>query len=47
MNISKLMTFILKNNTIFLDISKWNIGKKKWNGESSIDYNTKLQRKIK
>ena len=29
MNISKLMTFIFKNKTIFWDISKWNRGQKK------------------
>ena len=28
MNISKLMTFIFRNRTIFWDISKWNRGKK-------------------
>ena len=36
MNISKLMTLIFKNMTIFWDISKWNRGKKKWDGGSSI-----------
>ena len=29
MNISKLMTFIFRNRTIFWDISKWNRGQKK------------------
>ena len=28
-NISKLMTFIFRNRTIFWDISKWNKGQKK------------------
>ena len=28
------MTFIFKNNTILWDISKWNRGQKKWDGES-------------
>ena len=34
MNISKLMTFIFRNRTIFWDISKWNRGQKKWDGGS-------------
>ena len=29
MDISKLMTFIFRNRTIFWDISKWNRGQKK------------------
>ena len=28
------MTFIFRNKTIFWDISKWNRGQKKWDGES-------------
>ena len=28
------MTFIFRNMTIFWDISKWNRGQKKWDGES-------------
>ena len=35
MNISKLMTFIFRNMTIFWDISKWNREQKKWNGWSN------------
>ena len=34
-NISKLMTFIFRNRTIFWDISKWNRGQKKWDGGSN------------
>ena len=35
-NISKLMTFIFKNRTIFWDISKWNRGQKKWDQENIL-----------
>ena len=35
MNISKLMTFIFRNRTIFWDIPKWNKGQTKWD-EGSI-----------
>ena len=30
------MTFIFRNRKIFWDISKWNRGQKKWDGESII-----------
>ena len=30
MNISKLMTLIFRNRTIFWDIPKWNRGQTKW-----------------
>ena len=33
-NISKLMTFIFRNRTIFWDIPKWNRGQTNWNGGS-------------
>ena len=36
MNISKLMTFIFRNRTIFWDIPKWNRGQTKWDGGSTI-----------
>ena len=36
MNISKLMTFIFRNRTIFWDISKWNRRQKKWDKGSII-----------
>ena len=39
MNISKLMTFIFRNRTIFWDILKWNKGQTKWDGGSSYIYN--------
>ena len=35
MNISKLMTFIFRNMTIFWDILKWNRGQKKWDRGSN------------
>ena len=35
MNISKLMTFIFRNRTIFWDIPKWNRGQTKWDGGSN------------
>ena len=35
MNISKLMTFIFRNRTIFWDIPKWNKGQTKWDGGSN------------
>ena len=35
MNISKLITFIFKNKTIFWDIPKWNRGQTKWDGGSN------------
>ena len=38
MNISKLMTFIFRNRTIFWDILKWNKGQTKWDGGSSYIY---------
>ena len=36
MNISKLITFIFRNRTIFWDILKWNRGQTKWNGGSIL-----------
>ena len=30
------MTFIFRKMTIFWDISKWNRGQKKWDGESTL-----------
>ena len=35
MNISKLMTFIFRNRTIFWDIPKRNRGQTKWDGGSN------------
>ena len=35
MNISKLITFIFRNRTIFWDIPKWNRGQTKWDGGSN------------
>ena len=34
-NISKLMTLIFRNWTIFWDIPKWNRGQTKWDGGSN------------
>ena len=39
-NISKLMTFIFRNRTIFWDISKWNRGQKKLDGGCTYFRNT-------
>ena len=36
MNISKLMTFIFRNKTLFWNILKWNRGQKNWDGWISI-----------
>ena len=38
MNISKLMTFIFRNRTIFLNISKWNKRQKNLDGKSNSFY---------
>ena len=37
-NISKLISFIFRNRTMFWDIPKWNRGQTKWDGESIICY---------
>ena len=47
MNISKLMTFIFKNRTIFWNISKWNRGQKKWDGGSYISIHLKWKIKLR
>ena len=36
MNISKLITFIFRNITIFWDISKWNRRQTNWDGEYNV-----------
>ena len=46
MNISKLVTFIFRNRTIFWDIPKWNRGQTKWDGGSNNNNKTKVRVRV-